>query len=50
MAKMAVVKLQLRRLSLGGSPDPQVPPLRALLLQQLAMARRPRWYRRRMAG
>ena len=49
LANMAVVKFQLRRLSRGGSPDPQVSPLRALLLQQLAMAWRTRWYRRRMA-
>ncbi|MDU9405176.1 NADH:flavin oxidoreductase/NADH oxidase family protein [Pseudomonas sp. zfem004] len=48
LANMAVVKFQLRRLSLGRAPDPQVSPLRALVLQQLANALRTRQYRRWM--
>ncbi|MEN5237607.1 NADH:flavin oxidoreductase/NADH oxidase family protein [Pseudomonas sichuanensis] len=48
LANMAAVKFQLRRLSLGRAPDPQVSPLRALVLQQLANALRTRQYRRWM--
>ncbi|WP_179402342.1 NADH:flavin oxidoreductase/NADH oxidase family protein [Burkholderia guangdongensis] len=49
LANMATVKFQLRKLSLGGTPDPEVSPVRALILQQLANACRTRQYRRRMA-
>ncbi|WP_082078489.1 NADH:flavin oxidoreductase/NADH oxidase family protein [Bradyrhizobium sp. LTSP849] len=49
LANMAVVKFQLRRLSRGGSPDPKVSPLRALILQQVATAFRTRQYRRWIA-
>ncbi|MNN95157.1 hypothetical protein D3C81_2139180 [compost metagenome] len=45
---MAAVKFQLRKLSIGRTPDPKVSPLRALILQQLANALRTRQYRRRM--
>ncbi|MEX6504175.1 NADH:flavin oxidoreductase/NADH oxidase family protein [Pseudomonas zhanjiangensis] len=50
LAYMAVVKFQLRRLSRGRLPHPQVSPLRALLLEQFATARRTRQYRRWMAA
>ncbi len=46
LANMAVVKFQLRKLSRGKKPDPNVSPLRALILQQLGMAFRTRQYRR----
>ena len=46
---MAVVKFQLRRLSIGRQPKPEVSPLRAFILQQLAMIPRARQYRQRMA-
>jgi len=46
LANMAVVKYQLRKLSRAKKPDPSVSPLRALILQQLAMAFRTREYRR----
>lgn len=46
LANMARVKYQLRRLSRHEQPDPGVSPLRALVLQQLAMAWRTRQYRR----
>ncbi|XID74254.1 NADH:flavin oxidoreductase/NADH oxidase family protein [Alkanindiges sp. WGS2144] len=49
VANMSVVKFQLRKLSQGKAPDPQVSPLWALILQQVAMARRTRQYRKRMA-
>lgn len=49
LANMAVVKFQLRKLSLDRAPDPQVSPLRALVLQQWANACQTRRYRRRMA-
>ncbi|WP_460415042.1 NADH:flavin oxidoreductase/NADH oxidase family protein [Pseudomonas sp. microsymbiont 2] len=49
LANMALVKFQLRKLSRGRTPDPQVAPWRALLVQQLADAARTRCYRRRMA-
>jgi 2,4-dienoyl-CoA reductase-like NADH-dependent reductase (Old Yellow Enzyme family) len=46
LANMAVVKFQLGRLSRDRQPDPQVSPLRALVLQQAAAACRTRRYRR----
>ncbi|QKZ07667.1 NADH:flavin oxidoreductase/NADH oxidase family protein [Pseudomonas eucalypticola] len=46
LANMAVVKAQLRKLSRARKPDPNVSPLRALILQQLSMALRTRQYRR----
>ncbi|KAB0507614.1 NADH:flavin oxidoreductase/NADH oxidase family protein [Pseudomonas moorei] len=46
LANMAVVKFQLRKLSRVKKPDPNVSPLRALILQQIAMAFRTRQYRR----
>ncbi|PVX81834.1 NADH:flavin oxidoreductase/NADH oxidase family protein [Paraburkholderia unamae] len=49
LANMAAVKFQLRRLSLGKPPHPNVSPLRALILQQLADAARSREYRRWIA-
>ncbi|MNJ26596.1 NADH oxidase [compost metagenome] len=49
LANMALVKFQLRKLSLGKAPRPQVSPLRALLEQQLANTLRARQYRRWMA-
>lgn len=45
LANMAVVKFQLTRLSRNKQPDPNVSPLRALILQQLAAACRTRQYR-----
>ncbi|HEX7911922.1 MAG TPA: NADH:flavin oxidoreductase/NADH oxidase family protein [Paraburkholderia sp.] len=48
LANMAAVKFQLRRLSLGKTPNPKVSPLRALILQQLADVARTREYRRWM--
>lgn len=48
LANMATVKFQLRRLSLGKTPDPKVSPLRALILQQMADVARTREYRRWM--
>ncbi|MNO48272.1 hypothetical protein D3C76_386040 [compost metagenome] len=49
LANMAVVKFQLRKLSLDRSPDPQVSPWRALIQQQIGNAFRTRQYRRWMA-
>ncbi|WP_313054133.1 NADH:flavin oxidoreductase/NADH oxidase family protein [Pseudomonas lopnurensis] len=49
LANMAVVKFQLRKLSLDKAPNPQVSPLRALIMQQMANASRTRQYRRWMA-
>ncbi|BFT63547.1 NADH:flavin oxidoreductase/NADH oxidase family protein [Pseudomonas moorei] len=46
LANMAVVKFQLRKLSRVKKPDPNVSPLRALILQQIAVAFRTRQYRR----
>ncbi|EJN17179.1 NADH:flavin oxidoreductase [Pseudomonas sp. GM78] len=46
LANMAVVKFQLRKLSQDKKTDPQVSPLRALILQQLANACRTRQYRK----
>ena len=42
---VAVVKFQLHKLSRAKKPDPSVSPLRALILQQLALAFRTRQYR-----
>ena len=50
LAYMAVVKFQLRQLSRGRAPRPQVSPLRALLLERFNSARRTRQYRRLMAS
>lgn len=49
LAYMATVKFQLGRLSRGKRTNPQVSPLRALLLEQLKAARRTRLYKRLMA-
>jgi len=49
LANMAVVKFQLRKLSLAKATHPEVSPWRALLVQQLANALRTRQYRRWMA-
>jgi 2,4-dienoyl-CoA reductase-like NADH-dependent reductase (Old Yellow Enzyme family) len=48
LAAMAVVKLQLRRLSQGRKPNPGVSPFKALLLNQLRTASLTRKYRRWM--
>ncbi len=50
LAYMALVKFQLRRLSLGRQPDPEVSPLRALIGEQLRSARRTRQYKRWIAA
>lgn len=50
LAYMAMVKFQMRRLSRGGQPKPNVSPLRALLAEQLKTARRTRLYKRLMAA
>jgi 2,4-dienoyl-CoA reductase-like NADH-dependent reductase (Old Yellow Enzyme family) len=49
LANMAVVKFQLQKLSKGQTPNPNVSPLRALTLQQIAIAFRTRQYRRWVA-
>ena len=49
LANMAVVKFQLQKLSKGQTPNPNVSPLRALTLQQIAVAFRTRQYRRWVA-
>jgi len=49
LANMAVVKFQLNKLSKGQTPNPKVSPLRALTLQQIAIAFRTRQYRRWVA-
>ncbi len=46
LAYMAVVKHQLRRLSKGHAPNPEVSPVWALLTDQIRAARRTRQYRR----
>ncbi|WP_321870320.1 NADH:flavin oxidoreductase/NADH oxidase family protein [Paraburkholderia tropica] len=46
LANMAAVKFQLQRLSVGKRTDPNVSPLRALIVQQVAEAARTRRYRR----
>jgi 2,4-dienoyl-CoA reductase-like NADH-dependent reductase (Old Yellow Enzyme family) len=45
LAKMAVVKLQLRRLGNGKQPKPDASPLLALIRQQIISKRRTRLYR-----
>jgi 2,4-dienoyl-CoA reductase-like NADH-dependent reductase (Old Yellow Enzyme family) len=49
LANMAAVKFQLNKLSKGQTPNPNVSPLRALTLQQIAIAFRTRQYRRWVA-
>ncbi|MDB5978798.1 MAG: fmn oxidoreductase [Nevskia sp.] len=49
LATMAMVKFQLRRLSLGRPPQPRVSPLRALLQDQVRLARRTGQYRKWIA-
>jgi 2,4-dienoyl-CoA reductase-like NADH-dependent reductase (Old Yellow Enzyme family) len=49
LANMAVVKFQLDKLSKGQTPNPNVSPLRALTLQQIAIAFRTHQYRRWVA-
>lgn len=49
LATMAMVKFQLRRLSLGRPPQPQVSALRALLQDQVRLARRTGQYRKWIA-
>ncbi|WP_392888560.1 NADH:flavin oxidoreductase/NADH oxidase family protein [Pseudomonas migulae] len=48
LANQAVVKFQLRRLSRGNKPRPEVSALWALILDQLYLGRRTRQYRRAM--
>lgn len=50
VANMSTVKYQLRKLSKGKQPNPKVSPVWALILQQLAMTKRTKQYRRRMQG
>lgn len=50
VAKMAMVKFQLRRLSTGQATQPNVSPLRAFVLDQFQTFRRTRRYRRLMAA
>ena len=45
LAKMALVKLQLRRLGKGQQPKPAASPLLALIRQQIITKRRTRLYR-----
>jgi hypothetical protein len=45
LARMAVVKLQLRRLGSGRKPKPDTSPLLALIRQQIITRRRTRLYR-----
>ncbi|MGH6751225.1 MAG: hypothetical protein ACREDP_03575, partial [Bradyrhizobium sp.] len=45
LAKMAIVKLQLRRLGKGQQPNPNASPLLALIRQQIITKRRTRVYR-----
>jgi 2,4-dienoyl-CoA reductase-like NADH-dependent reductase (Old Yellow Enzyme family) len=49
VAKMAMAKFQLRKLSRGQPTQPDVSPLRALLVDQLHVFRRTRRYRRFIA-
>lgn len=49
LANMAAVKFQLRKLSHGKAPHPQVSPLRALVVQQIGNLFRARQYRNLMA-
>ncbi|MCY1501431.1 NADPH dehydrogenase [compost metagenome] len=48
-AYMASIKYQMRAVSLGRSPNPNVSPLRALIMERLDVARRTRQYRKWMA-
>ncbi|WP_043311359.1 NADH:flavin oxidoreductase/NADH oxidase family protein [Pseudomonas sp. ML96] len=50
LAYMATVKFQLKRLAQGAQPKPLVSPLRALIGEQLRIARRTRQYKRWMAA
>jgi 2,4-dienoyl-CoA reductase-like NADH-dependent reductase (Old Yellow Enzyme family) len=50
LANMAMVKFQLRRLSKGRRPKPNVSPLRAFLVDQVRFIIRTRRYRRLMAA
>jgi hypothetical protein len=45
LARMALVKLQLRRLGKGQRPKPDASPLLALIRQQIITKRRTRLYR-----
>jgi hypothetical protein len=45
LARMALVKLQLRRLGKGKRPKPDASPLLALIRQQILTKRRTRLYR-----
>lgn len=49
LANMAVVKFQLNRLSAGRATQPDVSPLKALILQQISTACQTRRYRRWMS-
>ncbi len=49
LAYMATVKFQLRKLSRGEAPNPNISPLRALIIQQFSTAISTRKYRRLMA-
>jgi 2,4-dienoyl-CoA reductase-like NADH-dependent reductase (Old Yellow Enzyme family) len=48
LAYMALVKLQMRRLAAGSTPNAQASPLRALLHEQWCTLRRARQYKRMM--
>ena len=50
LAYMAVVKFQLRQLSLGARTNPSVSPLWALVLEQVKTLRRTKQYKRWMAA
>ncbi len=50
MATMAMVKFQLRKLSQGQAPRPEVSPLRAFFIDQLQAALNTRRYRRLMGS
>lgn len=50
LAYMSVVKHQLRRLSVGRAPKPEVSPVWALLTDQIRLSRRTRQYRRWVAN
>ncbi|MBQ0728223.1 MAG: NADH:flavin oxidoreductase/NADH oxidase family protein [Thalassolituus oleivorans] len=49
LANMAVVKYQLNKLSLGKPCDPNISPLRALVLQQIKTSRLTRRYRKNIS-
>lgn len=48
VANMSTVKYQLRKLSQGKPTNPKISPVLALLLQQFAMVKRTKQYRKRM--